>query len=174
MHERFNDSGLREIAKMYGFEVAERALIDFLKIGGYPACSIESPVIGRVLDAIITGVADGPAQEVVYRGDNLMEKGCLDEIPVPVSTPGFDNAPYLTAGNWITKDPDTGIMNVGNYRGMVKSRSRIGCMANPGQHIRVNFKKYKEKGKRMMPAAIGPQKTKIENGGCRSSPKKIA
>ncbi len=66
------------MAKMYGFEVAERALIDFLKIGGYPACSIESPVIGRVLDAIITGVADGPAQMQKLR---ILSEIAPDAIP---------------------------------------------------------------------------------------------
>ena len=36
------------------------------------------------------------------------EGGGLDELPVPISTPGFDNAPYTTCSQWITKDPDTG------------------------------------------------------------------
>jgi 4-hydroxy-3-polyprenylbenzoate decarboxylase len=47
-------------------------------------------------------------------------------IPVPISTPGFDNAPYLTSANWITKDPETGIYNIGNYRSQIKSANRTG------------------------------------------------
>ena len=31
----------------------------------------------------------------------------LDGLPVPISTPGFDNAPYLSAGHYITKDPES-------------------------------------------------------------------
>ena len=47
-------------------------------------------------------------------------------IPVPISTPGFDNAPYLTSANWVTKDPETGIYNIGNYRSQIKSPNRTG------------------------------------------------
>ncbi len=45
----------------------------------------------------------------------------LDGIPLPISTPGWDIAPYATLSQYITKDPDTGVQNMGNYRGHVKS-----------------------------------------------------
>ncbi|HEY6199299.1 MAG TPA: UbiD family decarboxylase domain-containing protein, partial [Candidatus Binatia bacterium] len=68
-------------------------------------------------------VESGPAQEVVHMGDELdREGGGLDAIAVPISTPGFDNAPYFTCAQWITKDLETGIRNVGNYRAQVKGR----------------------------------------------------
>ena len=47
-------------------------------------------------------VKDGPVKEVIYKGENLQARGGLEELPVPISTPGFDNAPYFTAGCWIT------------------------------------------------------------------------
>ena len=53
-------------------------------------------------------VESGPAQEVVWQGKDLLGGHGLDMIPVPISTPGFDNGPYLTSANWITKDPETG------------------------------------------------------------------
>jgi len=31
----------------------------------------------------------------------------LDRLPIPISTPGFDSAPTLTATNVITRDPET-------------------------------------------------------------------
>ena len=41
-------------------------------------------------------VESGPCQEVVIEGDALNKPGCaLDALPVPISTPGWDNAPYL-------------------------------------------------------------------------------
>lgn len=104
-------------------------------------------------------VGSGPVHEEVHIGNNLLEHGGLDEFPIPISTPGFDNAPYLTAGNFVSKDPDTGVHNVGNYRGMIKSNLRIGCMlAGRGQHLGRNWSKYKEKGLPTMPVAvaIGP------------------
>jgi UbiD family decarboxylase len=102
-------------------------------------------------------VKSGPVHEEVHMGDNLLEHGGLGEFPIPISTPGFDNAPYLTAGCWVTKDPETGIRNVGVHRAMVKSPSRLGVMAHSVQHLSMHYEKYKAKGI-PMPAAvvIGP------------------
>jgi 4-hydroxy-3-polyprenylbenzoate decarboxylase len=74
---------------------------------------------------------------------------------VPISTPGWDNAPYISAAHFITRDPDNGIHNIGTYRAMIKAPDRIGC--NPslelGQGIYVHWEKYRERGERM-PAAL--------------------
>jgi 4-hydroxy-3-polyprenylbenzoate decarboxylase len=103
-------------------------------------------------------VNSGPAQEEIHLGDSLLEHGGLEEFPIPISTPGFDNAPYFSAGNWVSRDPDTGIYNVGNYRGMVKGELKVGCSCLLPQHLRMHREKYKEKGIPTMPAAvvIGP------------------
>src|SRR4029079_11206741 len=61
----------------------------------------------------------------------------LDGLPVPISTPGWDNGPYLSAGHYITKDPDTGVQNVGNYRGQIKTRKRLGM--NPSVELRAGI-----------------------------------
>jgi 4-hydroxy-3-polyprenylbenzoate decarboxylase len=66
-------------------------------------------------------------------------------LPVPISTPGFDNAPYLTSANWITKDPDTGIYNIGNYRSQIKAPNRNGGLFL-GQHMGTHWQKCKAKG----------------------------
>ena len=64
-------------------------------------------------------------QEVVIKGDDLRKPdGGLKLLPVPVSTPGFDSAPYLTATFCVTKDPDTGIANGGTYRVALKATDR--------------------------------------------------
>jgi UbiD family decarboxylase len=61
-------------------------------------------------------VEHAACQEVVIEGDALRGDGHgLDSIPIPISTPGFDSAPTLTATNVITKDPDSGIQNHGTY-----------------------------------------------------------
>ena len=46
-------------------------------------------------------------------------------LPVPVSTPGFDSAPYLTATLCVTRDPDSGIQNMGTYRAALKATDRL-------------------------------------------------
>ena len=74
---------------------------------------------------------------------------------MPISTPGFDNAPYLSAGHYITKDPDTGLQNVGNYRGQLKAPRRLGM--NPSVELRAgiyaHWLKYKARGE-PMPCAV--------------------
>ncbi len=58
-------------------------------------------------------VTAAPCQEVVIKGDALRQSnGGLKTLPVPVSTPGYDAAPYLTATLCITQDPETGVRNI--------------------------------------------------------------
>jgi UbiD family decarboxylase len=95
-------------------------------------------------------------QDIVIEGDDLNRPGNgVDALPIPISTPGFDNAPYASCSMFITKDPDTGQQNIGNYRAMVKSRTRMGM--NPeielNQGIHEHFLKYKARGEKM-PVAL--------------------
>lgn len=99
-------------------------------------------------------VKDGPVHEEVHQGDTLLEHGGLEEFPIPISTPGFDNAPYLTAAHWVTKDPGTGSRNIGNYRGMVKAKDRTGVMVMPNQHLREHWDRCKAKGIPLQAAAV--------------------
>src|SRR5712671_5342749 len=101
--------------------------------------AIANPIAPRV-------VTDAPCQEVVTAGADLDKDGAaLDGLPVPISTPGWDNAPYLSAGHYITKDPDTGIQNVGNYRGQLKAPRRLGM--NPSVELRAGIFAHWEKCK---------------------------
>src|SRR5260370_14293082 len=68
-----------------------------------------------------------PWQAVVIKGEALLGAGKgLGCLPVPISTPGFDAAPYLTATLCVTRDPDTGIQNMGTYRAALKATDRLG------------------------------------------------
>jgi 4-hydroxy-3-polyprenylbenzoate decarboxylase len=101
-------------------------------------------------------VTDAPCQEICILGEALDAAGAaLDGLPVPISTPGFDNAPYLSAGHYITKDPDNGRQNVGNYRGQIKAPRRLGM--NPSVELRAgiyaHWLKYKARGE-PMPCAV--------------------
>src|SRR5688500_473726 len=80
--------------------------------------------------------------EVVWQSADLQNGYGLDMISVPISTPGFDNAPYLTSANWITKDIETGIYNIGNYRSQIKSPDLAGGLFT-SQHIRLHWLKSK-------------------------------
>src|SRR6185503_17888254 len=111
--------------------------------------ALAHPVKPRIVSA-------APCHDSVIRGRGLDAPGKgLDGLPVPISTPGWDNGPYLTAGHYITKDPETGIQNTGNYRGQIKARRRLGM--NPSLEIRpgiyVHWEKYRALGK-PMPCAV--------------------
>ncbi len=101
-------------------------------------------------------VTDAVCHDVVLTGAALKAPGAgLDGVPVPISTPGWDNGPYFSAGHFITKDPDTGIQNLGNYRGQVKDVLRLGMNPSIEQRagIYLHWLKYKARGERM-PAAL--------------------
>ena len=121
-------------------------------------------------------VSDAPCQEVVMTGDELTRQGGgLAALPVPISTPGFDAAPYLTATLVVTKDPETGVRNMGTYRAQLKARDRLGVrMASRlgGAGGYQHWLKYQSLGE-VMPVAIvlgcapailftGPQKLPID------------
>lgn len=97
-----------------------------------------------------------PCQEIVVQGKDLLKPGMgVDGLPIPISTPGWDNAPYTTLSQYISKDPDTGIQNMGIYRGQVKSPTRLGMNPSlenqPG--IYTHWEKAKARGERL-PAAV--------------------
>jgi UbiD family decarboxylase len=91
-------------------------------------------------------VKQGEVQDVVYIGDDLIRVGGLYKLPIPISTPGFDNAPYLTAGCWVTKDPETGVRNMGVYRGQIKGHLKTSIMWGSLKHSAIHWEKCNQKG----------------------------
>ena len=67
------------------------------------------PQMSRLTDIMPKTVKDGPCQEVVARD------GTLDMIPILRCWPE-DGGRYITFPLVITKDPETGVRNVGAYR----------------------------------------------------------
>lgn len=80
--------------------------------------------IANPIDPLI--VNDAPCHDVIHEGEAVKGEGNgLDRLPIPVSTPGFDSTPTLSATNVITKDPLTGIQNMGTYRCALKAPDRL-------------------------------------------------
>ncbi len=112
--------------------------------------------IAHPVPPVVVGSTEAPCQEIVTMGDELDEPGKgLDGIPVPISTPGWDNAPYTTLSQYISKDPENGVQNMGIYRGQVKATRRLGMNPSlenqPG--IYAHWEKAKARGERL-PAAV--------------------
>jgi 4-hydroxy-3-polyprenylbenzoate decarboxylase len=129
--------------------------------------ALDNPIEPEFID-------DAPCHEVVITGDDLQKTG-LSVLPATVSTPGFDAAPYLTATVCVTKDPETGVRNMGTYRAAFKANDRLAVrMASrlSGAGGYVHWLKYQKMGQ-PMPCAIvvgcapvvaftGPQKLGID------------
>ncbi len=89
---------------------------------------------------------NAPVKEINLAAPKL--EGGVDRFPHLISTPGFDPAPFLTAGVWITRDPEDGSYNLGLYRGMIKSEDRVGCATDvPTQHLAIQWEKARRLGK---------------------------
>ena len=113
--------------------------------------AIANPVKPRVVE-------NAPCHEVIHEGRDLIGEGKgLDALPIPVSTPGFDSAPTLTATNVITRDPVTGVQNMGTYRAALKASDRLVVRmatrvggAGGYQH----YREHQKRGDKEMPCAI--------------------
>ena len=144
---------------------------------GKPVEEIGEAWTHAVAHPIAPAVVSSPAcQEVITTGDDLLKPGeGLARLPVPISTPGFDSAPYLTATLCITRDPETDVQNMGTYRGALKAQDRLGVRMSSrpgGAGGYLHWRKY-QKRKEPMPCAIvigcapvvlftGPQKLAID------------
>lgn len=91
-------------------------------------------------------VKKGPVKDVILKGREISRPdGGLLRFPVPISNPGFDGGPFLTAPYVVTKDPDSGVPNVGTYRCMIKAPNKTGVSVPPAQHIGIHFHKCRER-----------------------------
>ena len=77
------------------------------------------PLLNRLKDLMPKTVKDGPCQEVVKMD------GGLDELPVLRTWPE-DGGPFITLPLVITRDPDSGMRNIGTYRMQVYDRRTTG------------------------------------------------
>jgi UbiD family decarboxylase len=95
-------------------------------------------------------VKTGPVKENVVKGDDVD----LNEFPVPQWN-RIDGGRYiLTYGGVVSKDPDTGVMNVGVYRGMVAGKNLIPILMWRAQHIGHHVTAWQEAGHKEMPIAV--------------------
>jgi UbiD family decarboxylase len=96
-------------------------------------------------------VASGPVKDHVIKGPEVD----LADFPVP-------KWHYLEGGRYIntyagivTRDPDTGLQNVGMYRGMIGKRNTIpSLLIKGGQHWGQHFLKYASRGEPMPVACV--------------------
>ena len=93
-------------------------------------------------------VREGPVKEVVVR-DGID----LEELPVP-RWHRWDGGRYIdTVCAVVTRDPDTGWLNAGIYRGMIVGPDRIATGIGPAQHAGRMLWKHRDRAQ-PMPVAV--------------------
>lgn len=83
-------------------------------------------------------VKEAPCKENILHGKDVD----ITKLPVPIWTVGEDPGPFFTSPYVITKDPETGVRNVGTYRMEVKGPNKTGFLIGKHQdaswHLRKN------------------------------------
>src|SRR6187399_2929243 len=104
------------------------------------------PMVGRLRDLMPKTVKDAPCQEIVRRD------GSLDELPILKCWPE-DGGRYITLPLVFTKDPESGMRNIGTYRMQVFDGRTTGMHwqrhKGGAQHHRVA-----ERLRKRMPVAV--------------------
>ncbi|MBM2811496.1 MAG: carboxylase [Chloroflexi bacterium] len=97
-------------------------------------------------------VDDAPVQAVVHTGAAIAERG-LDMLPAPVEQPGLSQ--IIRVGMpVITRDPETGVRNVGAYNAFFRDRDRICAVMGTGTNARqYHWQTAKRRGE-ALPMAI--------------------
>ena len=117
-----------------------------------------APEPGAIFERVNRGIQNpippvmadsGPCQEVILHGDDAD----LTRFPAPIWTPEKDGGPYLTP-LWVTKDPETGVRDIGIRRCQVKGPRTTGIQFSaPDRYGAVQWTKWKARGE-PMPAAL--------------------
>ncbi|MPY68960.1 MAG: UbiD family decarboxylase [Alphaproteobacteria bacterium] len=94
-------------------------------------------------------VKSGPILENVLEGDDID----VEKFPAPMWH-DKDGGRYIGTGSYnITRDPESGWINIGTYRVMIQSKNEVGFYISPGKHGRIHRDKYEANGE-SMPACI--------------------
>ncbi|HEX9455426.1 MAG TPA: UbiD family decarboxylase, partial [Candidatus Binatia bacterium] len=113
-------------------------------------------LIRRVKDKLKNRMAprEVPASDAaMYQNTLTGDKIDLSQLPIPRHWP-LDGGRYAgTADCVITRDPDSGYLNVGTYRMMLQSKNECGLYLSPGKDARLHITRSWQQGKPVQVAA---------------------
>jgi 4-hydroxy-3-polyprenylbenzoate decarboxylase len=109
----------------------------------------DSAIRNPIPPKILTGIKNAPCKENILLGKDID----IHQFPFPVWTPEKDPGwhegyGFITAGYHISKDPDTGVRNMGTYRNRIIGKPDEFCVG-PGVNsgLRDHFRRNEAKGK---------------------------
>ncbi|CAI09338.1 UbiD family decarboxylase [Aromatoleum aromaticum] len=93
--------------------------------------------------------SEAPVYENTLTGDQID----LNLLPIPKHWP-LDGGRYAgTADAVITRDPDSGYINIGTYRMMLQGKNQVGLYMSPGKDARLHITRAWERGESIQVAA---------------------
>jgi 4-hydroxy-3-polyprenylbenzoate decarboxylase len=127
------------------------------------AMTLEEPVglptvdlIRRVKDKLKRRIAPreiARGKAPIYQNSMTGKKVDLDLLPIPRHWP-LDGGRYAgTADAVITRDPDSGYLNIGTYRMMLQGKQQVGLYLSPGKDARLHITRAWQQGKPIEVAA---------------------
>ena len=116
--------------------------------------STEAEVFQKILDGLGRRIApvmveNAPVHENVILGDDIH----LSALPVPKYSPD-DGGPYITPGIVVSKDPETGVPDMGHYRFEIIDDKRMSFLAQPNHRFGKNIAKALRLGHKTFRGAL--------------------
>ena len=111
-----------------------------------------------------------PIYENTITGKNID----LNLLPIPRHWP-LDGGRYAGTGDAvITRDPDSGYLNIGTYRMMVQGKSQVGLYLSPGKDARLHITRAWQQGKPINVAAAWGTDPLFMLVGSQTFPKNVS
>jgi UbiD family decarboxylase len=114
--------------------------------------------------------AEAPVLAHTLRGDDID----LEALPFPRHWPRDGGRYAGTADCVITRDPESGYLNVGTYRMMVQGKRETGLYLSPGKDARLHIAKAWQKGEPLQVAAAWGVDPLFMLVGSQSFPKTVS
>lgn len=111
-----------------------------------------------LFESILTGLAHPISPIAVEKApahENVITSGDVDlaRLPIPKYSP-LDGGAYITPGIVVSKDPETGIPDMGNYRFQVIDKQSLSFLAQPNHRFGKHIAKARQRGMKTFPAAL--------------------
>ncbi len=122
---------------LLAFQASEETLFERVLSG------LDHPIAPKLIE----GAA--PCQEVVLTGDAID----IRRFPIPTYSP-MDGGPFITPGIVVSKDPRTGVADIGHYRFQVLGKDRLTFFSQRFHRFAKNIAKAKELGMTLQAALV--------------------
>ncbi|SFZ83074.1 4-hydroxy-3-polyprenylbenzoate decarboxylase [Devosia enhydra] len=136
---QFNDTGADHPLVSNIYSTRSKALLAFE--------ADESTIFEKVLKGLDNPIPSvqwsgpAPCHEVIITGDDID----LTRLPVPTYS-SKDGGPYITPGLVVSKDPETGVPDIGHYRFLILGKNIVSFSAQPFHRFGKNIIKCRQMG----------------------------